>query len=247
MFSFFRRKVKYTNPFEQGWLMDMVDIHCHLLPNVDDGSKSIEETFSLMEFLHGIGVRKHIFTPHIMEDYPMNKAVYLRARFDEFLSSIPDRSSDFRLAAEYMLDSSFSERITESLLTLSDRHILVETSYLAPPMGLMGLLADLRLKGLLPVLAHPERYVYMTEKDYLSLKNQGVIFQLNLFSLFGAYSSRTLDKAYGLLDADFYDVIGTDLHHLGHMPRIVEDANLPVELEGKIKSLVENNIRLFTF
>ncbi len=248
MFSFFRRKEKRHNPFEQGWLNGLVDIHCHLLPAVDDGSKSIEETFSLMDFLHSLGVTRHILTPHIMEDYPANNAVFLRARFEELTASLPaDRASSLRLGAEYMLDSAFGHRLAEPLLTLSDRHMLVETSYMAPPMGLMGLLADLQLKGITPVLAHPERYVYMEEKDYVAVKKQGVLFQLNLFSLFGAYSSSTTEKAHGLLEAGYYDLLATDAHHLNPLTNLVSGATLPISMEGDVRTLVENNARLFSF
>lgn len=247
MFSIFKRKTKQVNPLEQGWLTGMIDIHCHLLPAVDDGSKSIEETLSLIDLLEEIGVKQHILTPHIMEEYPSNDAIFLRARFEELLAAItPDKASRLRLAAEYMLDAAFLDRLAEPLLTLGDRHILVETSYMAPPIGLMGLLADLRFKGLSPVLAHPERYLYMEEKDYVAIKKQGVMFQLNLFSLFGAYNSSASEKAYALLEAGYYDLIGTDIHHLQPIARLLSEASLPPDLEGKIKSLVENNNRLFS-
>lgn len=247
MFSIFRRKTKQVNPFEQGWFAEMIDMHCHLLPAVDDGSKSIEETLSIIDLLEEIGVKRHILTPHIMEEYPSNDALFLRARFEDLLAATStDKASRLRLAAEYMLDATFPDRLAEPLLTLGDRHILVETSYMAPPMGLMGLLADLRLKGLSPVLAHPERYVYMEEKDYVMIKKQGVLFQLNLFSLFGAYSSFVSEKAYALLEAGYYDLIGTDIHHPQPIVRLLSKASLHRDMEGKIKYLVENNARLLS-
>ena len=120
MFSIFKRKTKQVNPFEQGWLTDLIDIHCHLLPAVDDGSKSIEETLSLIDLLEEIGVKQHILTPHIMEEYPSNDAIFLRARFEELLAAItPDKASRLRLAAEYMLDAAFLDRLVTALTWLN--------------------------------------------------------------------------------------------------------------------------------
>lgn len=81
-------------------------------------------------------------------------------------------------------------------------------------MGLNNILLRIKAKGYYPILAHPERYVYMGESDYRQLKGIGVKFQLNLFSLVGAYGVETKKKAEWLLKNDFYNLMGSDIHRL---------------------------------
>ena len=92
--------------------------------------------------------------------------------------------------------------------------LLVETSYFHPPMGLYDMLEHIRQKGYTPLLAHPERYIYMDGSDYRHLKDMGVLFQLNLLSLTGAYGQDAAVKAHRLLRQRAYSCLGTDLHSL---------------------------------
>ena len=115
-----------------------------------------------------------------------------------------------------MLDNLFEERLKKNdLLPLGENsdHLLVETSYFSPPMGLNNILLRIKVKGYHPVLAHPERYVYMGESDYRQLKEMGVKFQLNLPSIAGMYGDRAKKKAMWLLSEKVIDCIGTDIHH----------------------------------
>ena len=144
-------------------LMGMTDVHAHLLPGVDDGVKNLEEAQVVIKFLEQIGVRKIILTPHVMEDYPENNASYLKQRFAEFTGNIGSEIH-FSLAAEYMLDASFSQHLNENVLLLGSDRLLVETSYLSGPPNLKDILYDLSLKGYVPVIAHPERYLYLPKE-----------------------------------------------------------------------------------
>ena len=89
---------------------------------------------------------------------------------------------------------------------------MVETSYFSPPMGLSNILLRIKAKGYYPVLAHPERYVYMGESDYRRLKDMGVKFQLNLPSIAGMYGNRIKKKAVLLLSEKAVAYTGTDIH-----------------------------------
>jgi len=93
-------------------------------------------------------------------------------------------------------------------------HLLVETSYFNPPIQLYQTLNEISRRGLFPVLAHPERYLYMTLKDYDRLKDMGVKFQLSIMSLAGVYGDGAAVKARHLLLEDKYDLYGSDLHRL---------------------------------
>ena len=211
MFNFLKRKVSIA---DSGILKGMTDYHSHLLPGVDDGVKTMAETLKILEEMEKQGIRKVWFTPHIMEDIP-NETVTLQEKFQELKRSY-NGTLELALAAEYMMDNLFEERLEkDDLLPLEEgkRYLLVETSYFNPPMGLNNILLRIKAKGYVPILAHPERYVYMDESDYRQLKDLNVKFQLNLFSLTGAYGTGIRKKAGWLLKEGLYNLLGTDTHN----------------------------------
>ena len=148
-----------------------------------------------------------------MEDIP-NETQYLRQRFAELQAAYKGNVT-LRLAAENMLDNLFEERMEKNdLLPIGEegKHLLVETSYFNPPIGLRNILLRIKSKGYHPLLAHPERYLYMSEADYRQLKDMRVMFQLNLLSPSGFYGKNVSRKAAWLLKQRMYDYAGTDLH-----------------------------------
>ncbi len=196
-----------------GMLEGFTDWHSHLLPGVDDGVRTLEESLEALRLYEGAGVREVWLTPHVMEDCP-NGTSFLRGRFSELLSSYAG-GVRLRLASENMLDALFSERLESGdLLPLGDGgvHLLVETSFFNPPVGLDDLLRRVMSRGYRPVLAHPERYAYMGMRDYRRLRGLGVMLQLNLPSLAGLYGGPVRGKAESLLRAGMYDLAGTDTH-----------------------------------
>lgn len=198
-----------------GILRGFTDWHCHLLPGVDDGVQTIEEALQILGFHEELGIKEVWLTPHIMEDMP-NSTEELKARFTELVTAYQGGIT-LHLAAENMLDNLFEERLeSNDLLPLGaeGKYLLVETSYFNPPMGLNNILLRIKAKGFIPVLAHPERYLYMGENDYRQLKEMNVLFQLNLPSLTGVYGSEVRRKAGWLLRNRFYELAGSDIHGL---------------------------------
>lgn len=196
-----------------GFFRNFTDWHSHILPGVDDGVRTPDEALRILQFYEQMGVRSVWLTPHIMEDIP-NSTAHLKQRFAE-LQALYQGNITLHLAAENMLDSLFEERLaTGDLLPIGDKgnHLLVETSCFNPPMGLTDLLLRIKSKGFYPILAHPERYAYMDEEDYRKLKEIGIKFQLNLFSLTGLYGPEAHKKAEYLLRHGLYDLTGTDTH-----------------------------------
>lgn len=199
-------------------LTNFTDYHSHILPGVDDGVKKMEVSLKVLERYEQLGIAEVWCTPHIMEDIP-NTTAALKARFAELCEAYQGPVK-LHLAAEYMMDALFEERLQQSdLLPLGDKgnQLLVETSYFTPPMDMDALLNQVKQKGYYPVLAHPERYVYMDRGRYTALKDMGVLFQLNLSSLAGAYGSEAKDKARWLLKHNYYNLAGSDLHSLHNM------------------------------
>ena len=214
-----------------GLLQGFTDWHCHLLPGVDDGVPTLEESLKVLSSYAQSGIREVWLTPHIMEDIP-NTPSFLRGRFVE-LQAAYRGPIILHLAAEHMLDSLFEERLAQDdLLPLGKegRHLLVETSYFSPPYGLHNILLRIKSKGYIPVLAHPERYVYMDREEYGQLKQLDIAFQLNLPSLAGAYGADAKRKAKWLLENRYYQFKGTDTHRLSSWEAIVHKKQIPKDI-----------------
>lgn len=229
MFSFFSKSISSS-----GILRGLTDAHSHILPGVDDGVAEMDKSLAILREYEAQGITNVWLTPHIMEDIP-NTTAELRERFAE-LQAAYDGPITLHLAAEYMLDGTFEERFrNRDLLTHSGSNILVETSYFTPPMGFYKTLEEIKKAGYYPILAHPERYIYMDDKAYKHLKHMGVKFQLNLFSLVGQYGPTAEKKAIKLLKEGYYTYIGSDLHRHAALER-----NLSEKLPKKLLPLLEN-------
>ena len=217
MWPFTRKK----SLLEAGVLRGWTDWHCHILPGVDDGIPTLEDSLEALRWYEAQGVEEVWLTPHVMEDIP-NTPAQLRARFAE-LQAAYNGPITMHLAAENMLDPLFEERLEAGELLPMGETLLVETSYFNPPLDLDGMLKAIRKKGFQPLLAHPERYVYMDRRDYARLQDElGVAFQLNLPSLAGAYGPEVRKKAERLLAEGRYCRTGSDLHRLAAFQRAIE-------------------------
>lgn len=200
---------------ESGFFRGFTDWHSHILPDVDDGVQTMDEALQILAEYERLGIKNVWLTPHIMEDIP-NTTAHLRERFVD-LQAAYNGNVKLHLGAENMLDKLFEERLAQNdLLPMGENadQLLVETSYFNPPMDFYGILKRIKQKGYQPILAHPERYLYMDRKDYLKLKDNNIKLQLNLFSLFGLYGKDVQKKARWLIDENLYNYVGTDLHKL---------------------------------
>lgn len=200
---------------KSGLLDQRSDVHSHILYGVDDGVQQLEESLQILEELEKLGFKKLWCTPHIMEDIP-NETKFLQERFLQ-LKEAYKGEIQLHLAAEYMIDNLFNKRLSnKDLLPHGElkNHLLVETSYFNPPLNLEKTLQEIYSIGYYPLLAHPERYVYMEENDYIKLKSNGIKFQLNLLSLKGMYGKTAQKKAEWLLSKNYYDQVGSDVHSI---------------------------------
>ena len=251
---------KHYSILDSGVLDGGTDWHCHILPGVDDGIRTMDSALEVLAYYEETGIREVWLTPHIMEDVP-NTPAALRQRFAELKSAYeaqpstaPEASSSagapkirLHLAAENMIDTLFDRRLEASdILTIGGPQdipgqegetLLVETSYFSPPMAFEDTLVEIQMKGLHPLLAHPERYVYMEDREYERLKVTGVRFQLNLMSLVGMYGNTAADKASYLLQAGMYDYFGSDLHRLTPWQDAISDRVLTKKEVAALQAL----------
>ena len=225
-----------------------VDVHCHLLPGVDDGFATIENSLYALIKLEEFGVEKMILTPHFMQDYPANDRVSITSEFESFKAEAAESCKiELRLGAEYMLDSRFMEHFKQGFLTLdkAGTHVLCETSYLMCAPGIAEMLYDVMCEGYQPVIAHPERYQYASRGNYESWKGKNYKFQLNLLSLSGVYGDPAYEKSHRLLQEGMYDYVGSDMHSLENFREFIPELKLKTKEIDQLRRLMENNKNLF--
>jgi tyrosine-protein phosphatase YwqE len=207
-----------------------VDMHSHLLPGLDDGLKELETSVEFIKELHALGYKKLICTPHILSDLYPNSRETIMPKLDLLRKALANAGVKIRIdaAAEYMIDHDFLQVISSSkkadLLTLDGTYILIEMSYLAPSPVLEQTIFDLRMLGLTPILAHPERYSYYhtTFAQYERFRELGCKLQVNLLSLSGGYGQQVKKTAEKLFKNKLVDFLGTDLHHERHLQSLKE-------------------------
>ena len=219
-------------------------MHSHLLPGVDDGFPDFEKTMEGLDLLKKLGYTKVKMTPHFMKDYQENTRTNIEAKFQAFLTQAGDSLPvELTLGGEYMLDSCFMDRFEEGFLTLDKGGsiVLCETSYMnADPMA-REMVYKIMLKGYQPVIAHPERYNYASMGLYNRWKERDYMLQLNLLSLAGAYGPLAKAKARQLLKAGMYDYVGTDLHRVTNVKKMLASIRLTTKEKDRLEVLLENN------
>lgn len=208
-----------------------VDIHSHLLPGIDDGAKTFEDTLRLTHALQSFGISQFITTPHIIQHVWNNTRDQIIAKETATkLELVKHNITDsFRTAAEYMMDDYFVQLLRAgNLLTLKDNYVLVEMSYINAPIQLYEILFDIQVAGYIPVLAHPERYLFYHNNfdEYLKLKRAGCLFQLNLLSIVGYYGEGIVKIAEKLLQKGLYSFVGSDVHHDNHIAAFEQKVRL---------------------
>lgn len=198
------------------------DMHSHLLPGVDDGVPTMDEALEVIESLGRLGYRRLVTTPHVMWERYQNTTQIIRDKVRQVQEAAKKAGLKIEIAAaaEYMLDDHFAELLRENdLLTLDkERRILVEMSFLHPPLALQQYLFDLQKQGYKPVLAHPERYPFYHLKldEYQALRAAGCEFQVNILSITGHYGPDVQQSAQLLLRHGLVNFLGTDAHRIRH-------------------------------
>lgn len=221
-----------------------VDIHSHLLPGIDDGARTFDDTLRLTKALQGFGISQLITTPHIIEYVWDNYPDQIKAKKADTLIELHKHQIKipFHAAAEYMMDDHFVKLFQNGeLLTLKDNYVLVEMSYINPPIQLYSILFDLQVVGYIPVLAHPERYLFYHQnfEEYLKLKKAGCKFQLNLLSVVGYYGEGITKISERLLQKGMYDFVGSDVHHDNHVAAF--DQKVKLKDLAPLKEVMANN------
>lgn len=226
-------------------LEGFVDIHCHILPGIDDGSKSIQESLVLIKNMQELGIQQCIATPHVMHDFYPNDEISIGNAFQNLIEALTKHKQNDMIinpSAEYMMDVHFETLVNQNnIFPLKQNYVLVEMSYFQPPINLEVILHQLTLKGYIPVLAHPERYSFYHHKKeyYKTLKSLGCLFQLNLLSLSDHYGKSVQKTAQYLIDEGLIDFTATDAHNEKHLEKLSKMALNKSQKQG-VTQIIEN-------
>ena len=218
MFSFFTKK-KFLVDYLEGF----IDIHNHILPGIDDGAKTVEESIELIKAFSEFGVKHFIATPHIMHNYYPNN----RETIGKSLSLLKNglqmnniRDISISAAAEHMIDSNFEDLLKDNkVMPLAKNYLLIEMSYLQPSINFDEAVQKIEKHGYFPILAHPERYLYLHDnfKEHRKYKKRELFYQLNLLSLSKYYGKEVQQMAHKLLEEGFINFVGSDIHNMNQL------------------------------
>lgn len=222
VFNFLKKEPNYAPKQSLAFLS--VDMHCHMLPGVDDGARNVDDALEMAAAYNQLGIQKIWLSPHINESFP-NTTAQLQECFQDLRHAlaVDYPNIEIHLGAEYKVDALFKERLAnKDLLTIGERHVLIELPFFHPPMGWEEDLFQLQMAGYIPILAHSERYAYMMDQwdTLMELHDRGIELQLNLLSLDGHYGQPARQLAKKLLKQQAYQWVATDAHASRHLHKI---------------------------
>ncbi|MDO4218038.1 MAG: hypothetical protein Q4D03_07745 [Bacteroidales bacterium] len=242
MFEFFKRKKNRV--VEPIFASLSVDMHSHLVPHVDDGSRSTEETLECMRVMQQVGYKQMYITPHFQYPRFPNKEDDITNRYNRLCDDLKENGVTMQMmgiGGEYRIDDSFADRVANPQflqIGQKNKYLLVELSLHQIRMGIEETIFDLMMKGYDVILAHPERYPYYssTSRKLQNLKEQGVYFQCNVLSLSGFYGEAAQSNAYAFIENDWVEFLGTDMHNT-----MYADALLECAANKKVQKLMQTH------
>ena len=210
-----------------------VDMHSHLLPGIDDGSRSMDETIAMLAKFESLGYRKVVTTPHVMGDYYKNTPETILEGLGEVrkMAKQLNLKIEIEAAAEYYYDESLWNKLInkEQLLTFGENYLLFEFSFHSRQSRINDIIFEMTTQGYQTIIAHFERYTYFLGniQPAIDLKEKGVKIQMNLNSLTGHYGMEIKAQAERLIDAGVVDFVASDCHRMEHLMKIEELAKFP--------------------
>jgi len=245
MLQFFSKK-KFLIDYLDGF----VDIHNHILPGIDDGAKTVDDSMALIKGFAEFGVTHFIATPHIMHNYyPNDSSTISRALAQVRHTLLEQKLTDISIeaAAEHMIDDNFEHLLeTGTAMPIRKEYLLVEMSYLQPPINFEEAIVKTASSGYFPILAHPERYGFLHHRmrKYKEYKAQGILFQMNLLSLGDYYRKDVPKTAHQLLQEGLVDFLASDVHNLGQLDSL-KKLTLSKKMMEQLLPLINKTISTF--
>lgn len=226
----------------------MRDIHSHIMYGIDDGSRNIEESVCLLNDLEKNGITDIILTPHYIEntDYTCT-----REQKENIINELKHYTNiNLYIGNEVYICDNLPDLILEGKISTlnNSRYLLIELPMNNKIINLTDILNRLIEMGIIPIIAHPERYKYVqNDIHYLDdIKEMGVLFQGNYESLFGKYGKGAKMSLKELLKYDYISFLGSDIHRVGyqfHHNQVYKAVKKIVKNEQKVNELIDYNIK----
>ena len=248
MFGFFRKKKEKLSENNLPVIPVTIDMHSHLLPGIDDGSESLEQSIEMIKTFRDMGYRKVITTPHIMADFYKNTPEIIEEKLQLVREELEAQRIpvEIEAAAEYYLDEGLMDKLNKEipLLTFGEKYLLFETSYISPIASIDKAIFTMKMQGYQPVLAHPERYIYLYHNfdEIIRIQEIGVLLQININSLSGYYSKAAKVFAEQLIDKKLVSFIGSDCHRPQHLEVMQQTSSQPYYRKVLQLNLLNNTL-----
>ncbi|WP_276166299.1 tyrosine-protein phosphatase [Zobellia alginiliquefaciens] len=245
MFHFFNKK-----KFLVDYLDGFIDVHNHILPGIDDGAKTVDESIALIKAFSEFGVTHFIATPHIMSNYYPNTRETISAALTELKNALLKnglKDVSIEASAEHMIDDNFEHLLdSNGVMPLRKDYLLVEMSYLQPPINFDDAIIKTASKRFFPILAHPERYGFLhhRKKRYREYKDNGISFQMNLLSLSEYYGKEVPKVAQELLENGLIDYVASDIHTMTQLEAL-KKLTLSKKMVEQLLPILNNTIQTF--
>lgn len=196
-----------------------VDVHSHLLPRLDDGVQTYDQAKEILLYYIKLGYKKIIATPHNYKGYYTNSIYVIKKTLENLQKFCTDNNINIELnaASEYFVNDYFFSLLDKNeVLPFNDKYLLIELHPLINNFNIFETAKKILDKGYIPVLAHPERYVYYyNDKEiYYKIHESGVLFQINFISLCELFLTETIETTRFLIDNNLVSFAGSDLHSI---------------------------------
>lgn len=224
------------------------DLHSHLLAGIDDGVQTLEQAEEIILYFQRLGYNRFITSPHVMSDAYRNSSEGILAKLAELRQHLQQKNINVTVdaAAEYYLDETVMGMLETSkpILTFGAKYLLFETNFLTEPLNLKEFIFLATSKGYKPVLAHPERYLYLQQHwdKVEDLRDRGVLFQVNISSVTGYYSKGAQVTAHKLIDNGWLHFLGSDCHNLQHVKLVEAAQNMKYYQKALSLPLLNNTL-----
>ena len=231
----------------------MIDVHSHILPNIDDGSRSIEETFNLIKEAKEAGFEGIVCTSHYMENYYETNRPEREVWINAIHENLENKNIDMNLYLGneiYMSDNMMELLIDGKASTINNScYVLFEMPLNVEPMNLYDMVYEMQQYKIVPILAHPERYSFVqTDPELIyDLIDKGVLMQANYGSIIGQYGKKAQMIVQKFLENNMIHMLGTDVHRQNtiypKIPEIILELKALIG-EEKVKELTTINPEL---
>lgn len=226
----------------------MIDIHSHIVFEVDDGSKNIEQSIEILQEASDAGFEKVILTPHYIEGYYEIDKEEIAERINNLKQELKKINCNIEILQgnEIYITNNINELLeNEQAVALNDKkYVLFELPLNAEAMNLNEVVYQILEKGRIPILAHPERYPFV-QKDpnvLLELIETGVLVQSNYGSIIGQYGKQSKNTLKKMLEHNMVHLLGSDVHRPQTIYQKINDAIEEIE-----KIIGKENLRSLTF